>query len=331
MAISAAGVPKLDSTTDSVTVSGTVTITPSGTQTVAGNKTNNNAAPGATNVGVLPAVATAASPAYTEGDQVAESVDLTGRQRIRGTLTNNTAAPVADGLMTLSALANAAAPTFTEGDLVLDSVDLNGNRRVIGTKLNNNAAPSTQLGVIPAVANAANPTWVEGNQVVLSETLAGYLRVINNINVGHNQTNYFMALPILTTATDTLMSLTGYKGGAGVAATTTPAVVTAGKTYRITSMTLTYVATGTAGSAKFIIRANPVGVVFIPSLVVVAIHIIGGPAVVAGDTEVLSIAFPDGLEFPAGTGIGVSMFGLSAIQAAAVAGYGHIVIYGYEY
>ncbi len=49
---------------------------------VSGAKTNNNAAPGATNVGVLPNVANAASPAYTEGNQVAASSDLGGNTRV---------------------------------------------------------------------------------------------------------------------------------------------------------------------------------------------------------------------------------------------------------
>ena len=51
------------------------------TQTVQGNKTNNNAAPGATNVGTLPAIANAATPSWTEGDQVGLSVDLSGALR----------------------------------------------------------------------------------------------------------------------------------------------------------------------------------------------------------------------------------------------------------
>lgn len=59
-------------------VSGTVTSTPSGTQTVAGNKTNNNAAPGATNVGALVAVANAAAPTQTEGNLVALRTNLAG-------------------------------------------------------------------------------------------------------------------------------------------------------------------------------------------------------------------------------------------------------------
>lgn len=52
------------------------------TGVVVGNKTNNNAAPGATNVGVLPGVANAANPTITEGNQAALSQDLLGRLRV---------------------------------------------------------------------------------------------------------------------------------------------------------------------------------------------------------------------------------------------------------
>lgn len=50
-------------------------------QTVAGAKTHNNAAPGATNVGALEALATVARPALTEGNLVLLSADLSGGQR----------------------------------------------------------------------------------------------------------------------------------------------------------------------------------------------------------------------------------------------------------
>ena len=69
---------------NTVAVTGTVTITPSGTQTVAGNLTNNNAAPAATHVGALVAVANAAAQTWTEGREVLESVDLSGAQRVTG-------------------------------------------------------------------------------------------------------------------------------------------------------------------------------------------------------------------------------------------------------
>lgn len=52
------------------------------TLTTQGGKTNNNAAPGATNLGVLPAVANAATQSWTEGNQVALSTDLSGNTRI---------------------------------------------------------------------------------------------------------------------------------------------------------------------------------------------------------------------------------------------------------
>jgi hypothetical protein len=59
-----------------------------------GALTNNNAAPAATNLGVLPALANTAAPAYTDGRQVLPSVDTTGATRVTGgqtaaaTLTN---------------------------------------------------------------------------------------------------------------------------------------------------------------------------------------------------------------------------------------------------
>lgn len=48
---------------------------------IQGSKTNNNAAPGANNLGTLPSLANAATPTWTEGDQVNQSVDLGGALR----------------------------------------------------------------------------------------------------------------------------------------------------------------------------------------------------------------------------------------------------------
>jgi hypothetical protein len=149
-------------------------------------------------------------------------------------------------------------------------------------------------------------------------------------DTGRNLTVYRMDTPVLTTATDSLQSLTGYKGGAAVATTTTPAVVTAGKTFRLQAVVLTYVAIVTAGSAKFTMRANTTGVVAITSPAVDS-WVIGGPAAVAGVTYTVTIPVADGMEFPAGAGIGASMVGLSATQVAAAVGYGKISFIGNEY
>jgi hypothetical protein len=57
-----------------------------------GTKSNNGGAPGATNLGVLSAVSTAAAPAYTEGNQVALSTDNSGNLRTTATISGTTTA-----------------------------------------------------------------------------------------------------------------------------------------------------------------------------------------------------------------------------------------------
>lgn len=59
----------------------TASVSISGTVNVAGVKSSNGGAPGATNLGVLPAVANAAAPSFTEARQVALSTDLAGNLR----------------------------------------------------------------------------------------------------------------------------------------------------------------------------------------------------------------------------------------------------------
>lgn len=66
-----------DPATHALLISGTI---------AAGSLTNNNAAPGSNNQGVLPAVASAAAQSYTEGNQVLLSTDLAGALRVTGSL-----------------------------------------------------------------------------------------------------------------------------------------------------------------------------------------------------------------------------------------------------
>lgn len=98
-------------------------------QTTTGNKTNNNAAPGATNLGALVVLANAAAPTWVEGNEVLLSSDLAGNLRAQGSKTNNNAAPGATNMGALTGLANAADPAWTEGNEVLASVDLIGYQR----------------------------------------------------------------------------------------------------------------------------------------------------------------------------------------------------------
>lgn len=147
---------------------------------------------------------------------------------------------------------------------------------------------------------------------------------------GRNQTNHFMAAGIAGTNAEVMQSLTGYKSGAAVGATATPAVVTTGKTYRITSITLTYQSLAGAGGCQFRLRANTAGAGVVTSPLV-ATYQIGSAAAVAGVTSTVEIPIPDGMEFASGTGIAVGMLGINTVGAAAASGFGTITINGYEY
>ena len=73
---SGVGIPRVTISSDSIIASITATVTTQGA------KSNNTVVPGATNVGVLPCVATTAAPAYTDTFQVGCSTTLTGDTRV---------------------------------------------------------------------------------------------------------------------------------------------------------------------------------------------------------------------------------------------------------
>lgn len=124
---------------------------------VTGIKTNNNAAPGATNIGALVGIANVAAPTYTEGDQVLLSTDLTGAVRVSGggggtQYTQDAALTVASTVMTMAGgRASAAVPTDVSAD----------NDAVLPWYLRSGAA-AVQLtyGGVLATADCATSTTV---------------------------------------------------------------------------------------------------------------------------------------------------------------------------
>jgi hypothetical protein len=206
--------------------------------------------------------------------------------------------------------------------------------------LTDTAVVTTQRDPLPAGTNVIGHVITDAGSVVAGPTLTKGTQGATGFSTqdlkdaGRNMTNFYMVIQIVSTATDALMALTGYKSGALVAATTTPAVVTAGKTYRITHAVLDYISIATTvGSVRFSLRANLSGVVAIGSPVVCTWEVgdATNGAPVAGQRTTIPLDFPDGLEFAAGTGIGISMVGLNTVGAAAIVGYGSIRFTGYEY
>lgn len=128
---------------------GTITI-----GAVSGNKTNNAAVPGTTNLGVLGAVANASAPTYTETYQVALSTDLSGNLRtilnaettkVIGTVNQGTSPWVISGAVTntvLSVVGGGTEATAQRVTLASDSTGVitvkqatagNLNATVVGT------------------------------------------------------------------------------------------------------------------------------------------------------------------------------------------------------
>jgi hypothetical protein len=198
------------------------------------------------------------------------------------------------------------------------------------------ALASNQSAVTVAQATPANLTATVTPIALTKGTQGATGFTVQDLkDAGRNQTNYFMAAQVQSTATETLQSLTGYKGGIAVAATTTPAVVTAGKTYRINRIVISYESiVTTVGVIQVNLRANLTGVALVTSPLVDS-WLVGSTTAasvaVAGNTETIVITFPDGIEFSAGTGIGITVLGLSVLGVAAAVGYAKISIGGYEY
>lgn len=147
---------------------------------------------------------------------------------------------------------------------------------------------------------------------------------------GRAPVTYYTAIPVLTTATDTLQSLTGTKGGVTVTATTTPAVVTTGKTLRVQKILASYVSTATSGYAMVRLRYNSNGTVVIASPVVCSAAVGNATPGTANAVGIVEVPIPDGLEFAAGAGVGISVQGFAAVTATAV-GYCNVTLIGYEY
>lgn len=215
-----------------------------------------------------------------------------------------------------------------------------GTNTIGGIKLIDTAGTNTGTIKAASTASVAGDTSLvvalSPNSPVANATLTKGTQGTTGVTVqqlkdaGRNQVHFYTVIPVLTSATDTLQSLTGTKAGATVTATTTPAVVTAGKTLRVTRVAATYVATATSGYGVVRLRFNTAGVVAITSPVAATLAVGAGTPATANSTGQEEATMDDGWEFAAATGIGISVQGFAAVTATAV-GYITVSVTGYEY
>lgn len=197
---------KVDGSAVTQPVSGTITANAgTGTFTVAGAKTNNNAAPGATNIGALVALANAGAPTWTEGNEVLLSTDLSGALRVTGSLSVGGTADNA----TFTAGTSTGTPAMgffhsvidavTDGNAAALAIDAKRNlftvlRDAAGNARGANVNASNQLSV--SVDN--NPVLGAGSAVIghvivdsgaVTATLsAETTKVIGTVNIASSQT-----------------------------------------------------------------------------------------------------------------------------------------------
>jgi hypothetical protein len=334
----------VDDNGGSLTVDGTVTTTPPADATtnvtkIAGTAADVNS--GVKSAGTLRVVLATDQPALTNKLLVTpDSVALPANQSVNMAQIAATATAVNSGNKdagTLRVVLATDQPALTNKLLVTpDSVALPANQSVnvaqmggVATAMNTGTRSTGTLRVTVATDDlvpVSLPTLTKGTQGSTGTSCQDLK------DAGRNLSTLFHAAPIITTTAEVMQSLTGYKSGAAVGATTTPAVVTSGKTYRIQSVEIHYTAATVIGGALVRLRALSSGVALIGSPLVKTWQV-GVPAIfTAGAMMTYIFDYPDGLEFAGGFGLAIGVQGVGADgTTGTITGKVMVVINGYEY
>lgn len=140
---------------------------------VSGTLTHNNAAPAADNLGVLPAVASAAAPTYTAGDQVLLSTDLSGALRVSGSAGGPSTQGVGiDGGQAWNVEGTVAATQGTSPWVVSGSVTTGGltDAQLRATPVPVSLTSTTITGTVAATQSGV---WSLSNAYLLDATFTG--------------------------------------------------------------------------------------------------------------------------------------------------------------
>lgn len=179
------------------------------TLTVAGAKTNNSAVPAATNLGVLPGIANAAAPTYTEGNQVLSSIDLTGNTRV--VQPDSIVAATNITTVNLNLFSGTATTNSTVASATLNAASV-GTFQVTGTYVGTLVAQGTVDG-----SNWVNLTGVvlAGSYITQSVLTSGQTGIFQVDIAGFTKFRVTASLFISGTATVTLEASVG-TGSVGI-------------------------------------------------------------------------------------------------------------------
>lgn len=158
---------------------------------------------------------------------------------------------------------------------------------------------------------------------------------VTNLPTGRNARIFMLDTYTAAPVAEALQSVVQWYGNAAVAATTTPAVVPAGKTLRLTHAWIATKSLATVGSAVLRIRANTAGVAALASPLVYTIEAgsIAGATTTAmtGGESVVQVPLPEGIDLPAGTGVGFTLAGYGPTGTLTLEGVTRFAVVGYEF
>ncbi|HEY8886179.1 MAG TPA: hypothetical protein VIM31_01615 [Candidatus Microsaccharimonas sp.] len=157
----------------------------------------------------------------------------------------------------------------------------------------------------------------------------------DNKDSGRNTRIFMLDTITVAPVAEALISVVQWYSNAAVGATTTPAVIPAGKTLRLTGYKIQYQSLATVGYAVVRIRFNTGGVGAIGSPLVASFEAGTGSGAttvaMTGGVTTETGSFPEGLELPASGGIAFSMAGYGPTGVLTLGGGVRLEVHGYEY
>ncbi len=165
---------------------------------------------------------------------------------------------------------------------------------------------------------------------------ASPLATKDNVQSGRVVRNFILDAFTAAPVADTMQSVAQWYNNAAVNATASPAVVPAGKVLRLTGGRIETKSLATVGSVVMRVRCNASGAAVIGSPVIAsaACGSRSGATTVAmtGGHDHAEFSFGDeGLEIPAGAGVGFSLAGYGPTGTLTLQGVTRFEVWGYEY
>lgn len=161
------------------------------------------------------------------------------------------------------------------------------------------------------------------------------IAVRQGIDIGRNARIFILDTYTAAPLAEALVSVAQWYNNAAIAPITTPAVVPAGKTLRLTNWHLMYSSLSTVGHVVVRLRVNVAGTVLIASPI--AFEFFAGSQAGATTTAMTggfsgpAGEFPEGFEIPAGAGIGLTLAGYGPTGTSTLEGGVRFVVSGFEY